>query len=90
MKKNNTINPPEIRVTFHALTPPVFCLIEMSIGIEPTTSITANRVNVRVRNSWSSNCMVPFLQKYASVHNFIVPLTDPKIKICTRSEIESF
>ena len=51
IKKNNTISAPEINVTFHALMPPIFSFIEISIGTEPTTSITANNVNVSVRNS---------------------------------------
>ena len=57
IKKNKTISAPEISVTFHALMPPIFSFIEISIGTEPTTSITANSVNVSVRNSWKLNCI---------------------------------
>ena len=56
-KKNNTINEPEISVTLQGLRVPIFCLIEISIGIEPITSITAKSVKVSVRNSWRLNCM---------------------------------
>jgi hypothetical protein len=57
MKKNKTINAPEISVTFQAIMPPIFSFREISIGTEPTMSITANSVNVSVRNSWRLNCM---------------------------------
>ena len=56
-KKNKIINAPEINVTFHALMLPIFSFIEISIGTEPTTSITAKSVNVSVRNSWKLNCI---------------------------------
>jgi len=57
IKKNKTINAPEMIVTFQAIMPPIFSFNEISIGTEPTISITANRVNVSVRNSWKLNCI---------------------------------
>ena len=76
IKKNKTISPPEISVTFHALMPPIFSFIEISIGTEPTTSITANSVNVSVRNSWKLNCIAvgfckcSYLKIYFSLKKF--------------------
>ena len=76
IKKNKTINAPEISVTFHALIPPIFSFIEISIGTEPTTSITANSVKVSVRNSWKLNCIAvgfckcSYLKIYFSLKKF--------------------
>jgi hypothetical protein len=76
IKKNNTINAPEISVTLHALIPPIFCLIDISIGTEPTISMTANNVKVSVRNSCKLNCMTvgfckcSYLKIYFSLNKF--------------------
>ena len=51
MKKKSTMSAPEIIVTFAALMCPDFCFMLTSMGTEPTTSITANKVNASVRNS---------------------------------------
>ena len=55
IKKNNTINAPEMMVTFQAFRPPIFCLMEISIGTAPTTSITANKIMLTVSISFVSN-----------------------------------
>ncbi len=76
IKKNKIIKPPEIKVTFQALMPPIFCFIEISIGTEPTTSITANRVKVSVKNSFNSkDILVGFCKStYTLLSEKIMPI----------------
>jgi hypothetical protein len=50
--KNRIINAPEIRVTLNDLMAPDFSFMAISKGIDPTISITANKVNMTVSN-WS-------------------------------------
>jgi hypothetical protein len=51
--KNAIMRAPEIRVALIDLMPPIFSFKDIKSGIDPTTSITANRVNVTVM-SWSN------------------------------------
>ena len=57
-KKKSIINPPDIMVAFPELIPPIFSLMEVNIGTEPTISITANKVKVMVSNSFISHSIV--------------------------------
>ena len=50
--RNRIINAPEIIVTLNDLMTPTFSFIEMRSGMDPTISITANKVNTMV-NNWS-------------------------------------
>jgi hypothetical protein len=51
--KNNIISAPEIRVTLSDFMAPDFSFIAINSGIEPTISITANKVKITVSN-WSN------------------------------------
>ena len=46
---------PEISVALNSFMPPIFCLIEISIGTDPIISITAKRVNITVTSSLKLN-----------------------------------
>src|SRR5450432_100664 len=56
--KNKIIRPPEIRVAFTSCMPPICFFRDNSRGIEPTISMTANRVKVTVRNSLNPGCIM--------------------------------
>jgi hypothetical protein len=64
IKKKSTINPPEMSVTRKGWMLPNFFLMLISIGTEPTISITAKRVKLSVKNSLRLKFMCQaFLQK---------------------------
>jgi hypothetical protein len=64
IKKKSTINPPEIIVTRRGWMLPSFFLMLISIGTEPTISITAKRVKLSVKNSLRLKFIcAAFLQK---------------------------
>jgi hypothetical protein len=64
IKKKSTINPPEMSVTRKGWMLPNFFLMLISIGTEPTISITAKRVKLSVKNSLRLKFMYQaFLQK---------------------------
>ena len=50
-KKNNNINIPETNVALHALICPILFFNEINTGIDPSTSITANKAKLAVRIS---------------------------------------
>jgi hypothetical protein len=54
--KKAIINPPEMSVTLNDLIPPIFSFMAINKGIDPTISITANKVKMTVTNSlkWNS------------------------------------
>ena len=47
---NAIMKAPEIKVTLSDLMPPIFSFIAIKSGIEPTISITANKVKMTVSN----------------------------------------
>ena len=49
--KKAIIRPPEIKVTLNDLMPPIFSFMAINKGIDPTISITANKVKMTVTNS---------------------------------------
>jgi hypothetical protein len=51
--KNAIMRAPEMRVAFPDLMPPIFSFKDIKSGMDPTISITANKVNVTVM-SWSN------------------------------------
>ena len=55
--KKATIIKPETRVALNGLMPPIFALKENNNGIDPTASITANRVKLMVTKCSKLNCI---------------------------------